>query len=193
MNVEIANNLVKLRKQFGLSQEELAEKIGVSRQAVSKWERSESSPDTDNLIALSKIYNITIDEMINSEANPFQNTTEHDENVKNRAEEKKRIDFGGFPIAILATIIYLALGLGFDLWHPGWLIFFIIPFFHVLVPNNRRKKNGDQVSGWRLLPYPILAFIIFMFIGFAFDGWAYSWLIFLTIPIWAYFVKISKH
>ncbi len=64
MNVEIANKLVNLRKRSGLSQESLAEKIGVSRQAVSKWERAESSPDTDNLIALSKLYNISLDEML---------------------------------------------------------------------------------------------------------------------------------
>jgi transcriptional regulator with XRE-family HTH domain len=43
MNIEIANRLVRLRKEKGLSQEELAAKIGISRQAVSKWERAEAS------------------------------------------------------------------------------------------------------------------------------------------------------
>ena len=64
MTIETANRLYELRKQKGLSQEELAEKLGVSRQAVSKWERSEASPDTDNLIALAKIYGLTLDELI---------------------------------------------------------------------------------------------------------------------------------
>lgn len=64
MNVEIAERLAARRKLAGLSQEALAEKLGVSRQAVSKWERSESSPDTDNLIALAKLYGVSLDELL---------------------------------------------------------------------------------------------------------------------------------
>ena len=64
MSVEIGNRLMQYRKKAGLSQEELADKLGVSRQAVSKWECGESSPDTDNLIALAKIYNVSLDELI---------------------------------------------------------------------------------------------------------------------------------
>ncbi len=67
MNIEIANRLVNLRKEMGLSQEQLAEKIGVSRQAVSKWERSEASPDTDNIILLARLYNISLDELLRTE------------------------------------------------------------------------------------------------------------------------------
>lgn len=44
MNLEIANRLVALRRERGLSQEDLAARLGVSRQAISKWERAESSP-----------------------------------------------------------------------------------------------------------------------------------------------------
>lgn len=65
MNLEIANRLVELRKQHGYSQEDLADKLGVSRQAVSKWERVEASPDTDNLIALAKLYGVSLDELLN--------------------------------------------------------------------------------------------------------------------------------
>ena len=67
MNVEIAQRLAMRRKQAGLSQEALAEKLGVSRQAVSKWERSESSPDTDNLIALAQLYNVSLDDLLYAE------------------------------------------------------------------------------------------------------------------------------
>ena len=64
MNIETANRLYQYRKKMGISQEELAARIGVSRQAVSKWERAEASPDTDNLIELSKVYGVTLDEML---------------------------------------------------------------------------------------------------------------------------------
>lgn len=67
MNIEIANRLVDLRKKSGLSQEELAAKLGLSRQAVSKWERAEASPDTDNLICLAKLYGVSLDTLLNTD------------------------------------------------------------------------------------------------------------------------------
>ena len=70
MNIKTANRLFQYRKKHNLSQEELAEKIGVSRQAVSKWERAEASPDTDNLIILAKIYGVTLDELLQGESEP---------------------------------------------------------------------------------------------------------------------------
>ena len=68
MDKEIARRLAAQRKQAGLSQEALADKLGVSRQAVSKWERAESLPDTGNLIALAAIYGLTLDELLWREA-----------------------------------------------------------------------------------------------------------------------------
>ena len=82
MNIDIANRLYELRKKNNLSQEELAEKIGVSRQAVSKWERAEASPDTDNLILIARLYSVSIDELLSTEepvepvAQPAEGTRE---------------------------------------------------------------------------------------------------------------------
>lgn len=68
MDLAVAQRLVDRRKAAGLSQEALAAQLGVSRQAVSKWERSESSPDTDNLIALAALYGVSLDELLYGEA-----------------------------------------------------------------------------------------------------------------------------
>ena len=70
MENNLGIKLQEIRKQNKLSQEALAEKLGVSRQAISKWERGESAPDTENLIALSRIYGVSIDELLGNNSQP---------------------------------------------------------------------------------------------------------------------------
>jgi len=60
----LGEKLQNLRKENMLSQEKLAELVGVSRQSVSKWENGLSNPDTENLILLAEIFNISVDEFI---------------------------------------------------------------------------------------------------------------------------------
>lgn len=79
MDLAMAQRLVDRRKAAGLSQEALAAQLGVSRQAVSKWERSESSPDTDNLIALAALYGVSLDELLYGEAAGDSDTEASDE------------------------------------------------------------------------------------------------------------------
>ena len=56
--------LIKLRKASGLSQEELADKLNVARQTVSKWELGETTPEMNKLIELSDLFDVSIDEMV---------------------------------------------------------------------------------------------------------------------------------
>lgn len=60
----ISENLAFLRRHYGLSQEEAAENIGVSRQTVAKWEAGETLPDISNCAALAKLYGVTVDDLI---------------------------------------------------------------------------------------------------------------------------------
>ena len=96
MNIEIANRLINLRKQSGLSQEELAARLGLSRQAVSKWERAEASPDTDNLIVLAKLYGVSLDDLLNTEQpveDIIRDTKEEQaEAEKGEAESEKKTE-----------------------------------------------------------------------------------------------------
>ena len=62
--MEFGNKLQAIRKDKKLSQEDLAEKLNISRQAVAKWEAGQAYPDIDNLIKLSELFKITIDSMI---------------------------------------------------------------------------------------------------------------------------------
>ena len=61
--MELYEKLYELRRASGMSQEELAEKLGVSRQAVSKWESGATQPELQKLIELSRLYSVSVDEL----------------------------------------------------------------------------------------------------------------------------------
>lgn len=65
--IEIGNKILKLRKKNNLSQEDLAEKVGVERQTISKWELGETSPDLKQSKKLSEIFNVCLDELVGNE------------------------------------------------------------------------------------------------------------------------------
>ena len=65
--MEIGNKIMELRKKKGLSQEELAEKIGVARQTISKWELGETSPDLKQAKELSKVFKVSLDELTDND------------------------------------------------------------------------------------------------------------------------------
>ena len=62
--MEFHNRLYNLRKQKGLSQEELANRLNVSRQTISKWEVGDSTPDIEKLIAISDMFEVSLDELV---------------------------------------------------------------------------------------------------------------------------------
>ena len=267
MNLEIANRLVALRKQNNLSQEALAEKLGISRQAVSKWERAEASPDTDNLIALAKLYHISLDELLkiheDEEGETLYNSLESTEKIyggyrktewtmggtegtkdtdeddvhgfenahtedsgddvhvgfdgvhvrgkdgevhvswhgihvqDKRNENEVHIDKDGIrvngeeaedhifahskdaelPLGVLAIVSYIVVGACFNLWHPGWLIFFLVPIISTFI-HAVRMRNAD------LFAYPILVVLVFLYVGLVHSIWHPTWVVFLTIPLY---------
>lgn len=70
------NRLYQLRKQKGFSQEELANRLNVSRQTISKWEVGDSTPDMEKLIAISDLFNVSLDNLITGKEDEPQITTE---------------------------------------------------------------------------------------------------------------------
>ncbi len=278
MNLEIATRLVGLRKANKLSQEALAEKLGISRQAVSKWERAEASPDTDNLIALAKLYHVSLDELlkINEEEETDSaggvdvgtdgiaggsaasagmrgaegevlpaDTREAGESITEQAagssreggqedtgvgeddvyiglkgihvkshsgeevhidrrgihvrDRKSDVHIGGngvfvngekvrsveIPLGVLAIIIYIVIGFCFDLWHPGWLLFILIPIISSLVDAVCKRDAS-------LFQYPVFAFGIFLYAGIVHTLWHPAWVVFLTIPIFYFLTGAVK-
>lgn len=129
MDLAMAQRLVDRRKAAGLSQEALAAQLGVSRQAVSKWERSESSPDTDNLIALAALYGVSLDELLYGETaddadDPEDGDTGADasdeaEDVEASAEHAERGDKPLVDISLAHGIHVIDPDKGEEV-HVGW-------------------------------------------------------------------------
>ena len=75
-----ADKLIELRKKSGMSQEELAEKLGVSRQSVSKWEGAQSTPDLNRILEISKIFDVSTDYLLKDEIEAGKEISEKNNN-----------------------------------------------------------------------------------------------------------------
>ncbi len=62
--MKLSENIIQLRRAMGLSQEQLAEQLNISRQSVSKWETGQSAPELEKLVQLSRIFGVTTDELL---------------------------------------------------------------------------------------------------------------------------------
>lgn len=188
MDEQIAERLQKLRKEHGYSQEQLADELGVSRQAVSKWERGEASPDTDNLIALARLYNISVDNLL------FENSAEEvqkitpaevesgsEENEQAKVKSKRRYrDIVGVvsgATVFVCCIVYFLLGGLSDLWHPAWIVFFAIPVTPTLAEAIIKKDAN-------IFCFPVLVTAVYLLLGCQWGLWHPWWVVFFTIPIY---------
>lgn len=73
---DMPKRLAQLRVEHGYSQEALANELGISRQAVSRWECGDSSPDVENLVALSDLYGISLDSLVRGDVSPDSGANE---------------------------------------------------------------------------------------------------------------------
>lgn len=247
MNDSFYQRLARLRIEHGLSQEQLSAELGVSRQAISKWERGESTPDTNNLIALAEVYGMTLDELVYGasevqeaaeaevepeaapEAEPEPEAAPEEapatepepepepetipqvevdgawgpdtatadassysydyvsfddaayDDAPDYAEEphSNRVSQGAL-YAAACVFAYMVLGVCFGMWHPGWLVFLVLPFYYAVV---RPVEQGRPLS---IAAYPMLIVFLYLVLGAFFGLWHPGWILFLTIPFYVW-------
>ncbi len=103
----LSEKIYELRRKNGLSQEQLAEKIGVSRQAISKWEGGLSTPELDKLKALSECFHITIDELTgNQAASPHDPATQEDEPPAPHKTGESKLGISLFILGAVCLILF---------------------------------------------------------------------------------------
>ncbi|MEX1377124.1 MAG: hypothetical protein AB1Z23_06540 [Eubacteriales bacterium] len=106
---------------------------------------------------------------------------------------KKRSKAAMFPFPIIVVIIYFIIGYMWDLWNPGWLLFLTIPLYYSAITIMQSAKNDERKRIWKLIPYPIFCVIVYLVLGMFYELWHPAWLIFLTIPLWTFFVSTKGY
>ncbi len=103
--MNLANNLRKIRKENNLSQEQLAEKLGVSRQSVSKWESEQAYPEMEKMIQICDLFDITMDELINQNVSAVNETKEEKKNFARHIESF--LDYVNKTIDLFSNMTHL--------------------------------------------------------------------------------------
>ena len=141
--MNMADRIQHLRKSKGISQEELADKVGVSRQAVSKWESEQSTPDIEKVILLSDFFDVTTDYLLKGIEPVSENITKKSD-ARIFSLVGSVFNFIGLVVAIMIwkekqTSFSVAVGL--SLMAVGVMIFVIGQFI---------GENKEKASFWKL-------------------------------------------
>lgn len=148
----LGEKLRKLRIARQLSQEQLADKLQVSRQAISKWELGESIPDTENLILLSKFYGVSIDYLLLNELNISSEL----ETKRSRSSPIFIFGMGGLIIGLTLSIVLWCTYQSILMASIG-LIIQIISVTVVLIKqlelSSQLQRLFLMISAWMIFPF----------------------------------------
>lgn len=108
MKLKFGDKLIKLRKKRGLSQEDLASKLNVSRQSVSKWESNNTYPETDKIVQICSIFNCSMDDLINEEIEDIEQVERKEKNNLNVVLDSL-LDFITKTINMLSSMKFLSI------------------------------------------------------------------------------------
>lgn len=135
----LSEKIYSLRKKKGLSQEELAFQLDVSRQAVSKWESGASVPESSKLIALSEYFNVSVDYLIKDKAEEIpENSEKEEEKRETPAAHEKNISHNKKTVAGLTVCLLGA---------AGMLIWGLIAIFAPAVSDNISGSSVIRING----------------------------------------------
>lgn len=140
----LADKIIKLRKKNGWSQEELADKMNISRQAISKWESSQTLPDLERILQLSSLFKVTTDYLLKDEIEneDLMSNPSYTNKIRESVAEAVFVAYFG-----MFFVIYLVWSiLSYD-WHITWITFLVCgvftPAVQAFINAVAYKKNND--------------------------------------------------
>lgn len=161
--MSIADRIQTLRKSKGISQEELADKVGVSRQAVSKWESGQSTPDIEKIILLSGFFGVTTDFLLKG-IEPAEEEPKSKLDARILALAGTVINFIGLVVAIMIWVEKQTLGsvaAGLIIMAVGCLSFGVGQYI------GTNKKSASRIFGainvWLLSPIPCVGIYLLLY------------------------------
>lgn len=136
--MELSAQIKKYRNALNLSQEELAEKIYVTRQTISNWENNKNYPDIHSLLLLSSLFNISLDQLIKGDIKIMKEEI-------NKADLQKFNRDGAIFTLLLVLLIVLSVPLIVFLGYFGWFILAILTVItmYYAIKLEKYKKNND--------------------------------------------------
>ena len=135
--MEVGAHIKKYRMNMGISQEELAEKVYVSRQTVSNWETEKNYPDIHSILLLSSVFNVSLDQLIKGDVEIMK------KEIKD-TEIKKLNKYGGiYAVFLILTVVSLVPFIAFMDWYGliPWGIVYTVAVYFAFKTEKVKKEN----------------------------------------------------
>jgi len=201
--MSLGERLYELRKKKGLSQEEVAEKLNVTRQSVSKWETDESKPDFDKIVPICELYEISTNELLSGTK---EEKEEQEVQVINKDNKKKRAIFITIAIFLyFISLIWMIVAETSTSLNDGIIVggFFLICAIAtclliyqgiVLSTTIAKKKKEKSVNEKRMdgvIELTAIIFtIIYLVVSFLTGAWYITWILWLVFAAVEAIIKI---
>lgn len=201
--MNIGEKIFELRKQKNLSQEEVADKLNVSRQTISKWETNQSTPDFDKIVPLCELFEISTDELLKGIKEKNQEVKEPKIITKQDVREKtaKVISTSVFTyIAAVAVFLFLVCVLGVNAVAAIVVFLIMVGFATASIINNylsrpKFDKTNDEKKEETILKQVnviigTICTIIYFIVSFTTMAWHITWIIFIIDGVICQIVKL---
>ena len=200
----LGERLMNLRKEKHLSQEEVADRLNVTRQTVSKWELDQSTPDFDKIVPLCKLYEISSEELITG--NKPESTTMSDDEIDKEHEKFKREKrtkglvngiFLYFVSIVWIMITIPVLNINPVLASSMMLLIMgvatcMIVYTQIMYKKTKTKKEEKESKLYKQLEDIIAIFtlIVYFVVSFATMAWYITWVLWLVYALVMAIVKL---
>lgn len=196
--MNLGENLFNLRKEKGLSQEEVAEKLNVTRQTVSKWETNQSTPDFDKIIPICELYGITTEELLQGKR--FEKS--FNEMSTNDIKRKRAAGIGIGVLIYFISIVWIMISIPVFRINPvlASAIFLLIcgvatfvMIYTCIVYKKEKKEEQQKEYKLRKQIEDILSIffvIIYLAVSFLTMAWHITWVLFLVYGLICEILKL---